>query len=203
MFKIKTLALGATLGALALGGTQAQAADIGTTAIKAGNFKTLVKAVQAVGLAPTIMGNTKLTVFAPTDAAFAKLPKGTVEMLLRPENKATLTKILSYHVLAGAVPARRILAMRSGSKISTLAGEKLLLRKMGGVMLDPGMGMKATVTKTNIKADNGYIHVIDTVLIPPSIQRAMMAKKPMMNKMGGNMGGKMNGNMGGEMNGKM
>lgn len=180
MFKIKTLALGATLGALAMTTTSAQAADIGTTAIKAGNFKTLVAAVKAAGLADTIMGNTKLTVFAPTDAAFAKLPKGTVEMLLKPENKATLTKILTYHVLAGAVPARKVVAMPSGANISTLAGEKVILRKMGGVMLDPGMGMKATVTKTNIKADNGYIHVIDTVLIPPSVQRAMMAKKPMM-----------------------
>ena len=201
MFKIKTLALGATLGAFAIGNTNsAHAADIGTTAIKAGNFKTLVKAVQSVGLAPTIMGKTKLTVFAPTDAAFAKLPKGTVEMLLKPENKATLTKILSYHVLAGAVPAKKILAMSSGSKITTLEGEKLVLRKMGGVMLDPGMGMKATVTKTNIKADNGYIHVIDTVLIPPSIQRAMMAKKPMMDKMDSKMGGKMDD---GKMSGKM
>lgn len=197
MFKIKTVALGATLGAFALtGSTPARAADIGTTAIKAGNFKTLVKAVPSVGLAPTIMGKTKLTVFAPTDAAFAKLPAGTVQMLLKPENKATLTKILSYHVLAGAVPAKKILAMNSGSKITTLAGEKLVLRKMGGVMLDPGMGMKATVTKTNIKADNGYIHVIDTVLIPPSIQRAMMAKKPMSGNMSS---GKMNGAMNGKM----
>ncbi len=181
MFKTKTLSLAAACAAIALAGTtQAHADDIGTTAIKAGNFKTLVAAVKAVGLAPTIMGKTKLTVFAPTDAAFAKLPKGTVEMLLKPENKATLTKILTYHVLAGAVPAKTVVGMASGAKIKTLSGENLILRKMGGVMLDPGMGAKATVTKTDIKADNGYIHVIDTVLIPPSVQRAMMAKKPMM-----------------------
>ena len=76
----------------------------------------------------------------------------------------------------GAVPAKKVLAMGSGSGIKTLSGEKLILRKMGGVMLDPGMGAKATVTKTDIKADNGIIHVIDTVLIPPSVQRAMMRK---------------------------
>lgn len=182
MFKIKNFVFGATLSALALSQQigVARADDIGTTAIKAGNFKTLVAAVKAVGLAPTIMGSKKLTVFAPTDAAFAKLPAGTVEMLLKPENKGTLTKILTYHVLAGAVPAKKILAMKSGARIKTLEGESLILRKTGGVILDPGMGAKATVTKTNIKADNGYIHVIDTVLIPPSIQRAMMAKKPMM-----------------------
>ena len=198
MFKIKTFALGATLGAFAWSGASVvRADDIGTTAIKSGQFKTLVKAVQAVGLAPTIMGKTKLTVFAPTDAAFAKLPAGTVEMLLKPENKATLKKILSYHVMMGAVPASSIIAMKAGSKVKTLEGEPLYLRKLGkGVMLDPGMGMKASVIKTDIKADNGYIHVIDTVLIPPSIQRAMMAKKampkPMMNKMsGGKMSGKM------------
>ncbi len=177
MFKIKTLALGATLGALALSGqTAAKADDIGTTAIKAGNFKTLVAALKAVGLAETVMGNTKLTVFAPTDAAFAKLPAGTVETLLKPENKATLTKILTYHVLAGAVPARKIVSKASGTHFKTLAGEDIILRKMGGVMIDPGVGTKATVTKTNIKADNGYIHVIDTVLIPPTVLRAMMAK---------------------------
>ncbi len=198
MFKIKTFALGATLGAFAWSGASVvRADDIGTTAIKAGQFKTLVKAVQSVGLAPTIMGKTKLTVFAPTDAAFAKLPAGTVEMLLKPENKATLKKILSYHVMMGAVPASSIIAMKAGSKVKTIEGEPLYLRKLGkGVMLDPGMGMKASVIKTDIKADNGYIHVIDTVLIPPSIQRAMMAKKampkPMMNKMsGGKMSGKM------------
>jgi uncharacterized surface protein with fasciclin (FAS1) repeats len=193
--KIKSVCLAAAIGVAALTAPQAHADDIGTTAIKAGQFKTLVKAVQAVGLAPTIMGKTKLTVFAPTDAAFAKLPAGTVEMLLKPENRATLKKILSYHVVAGVVPARKVVAMKSGSKANTVAGEKLIVRMMGGkVMLDPGMGTKATVTKTDIKADNGLIHVIDTVLIPPSVQRAMMAKKPMMNNnMEGN--GQMDGNM--------
>lgn len=151
--------------------------DIGTTAIKAGNFKTLVKAVQAVGLADTIMGNTKLTVFAPTDAAFAKLPPGTVEALLKPENRATLKKILSYHVLAGAVSSKKVMRMHSGSHVQTVAGEKVIIRMKGGkVMIDPGMGAKANVTKTDIMATNGVIHVIDTVLIPPSVQRAMMKR---------------------------
>ncbi|HEX8464743.1 MAG TPA: fasciclin domain-containing protein, partial [Abditibacterium sp.] len=179
--KNKSVCISAALGAaILMAAPRAQADDIGTTAIKAGNFKTLVAAVKAAGLAPTIMGTKKLTVFAPTDAAFAKLPKGTVEMLLKPENKATLTKILTYHVVSGVVPAKAVLAMKSGATVPVLEGEKLYLRKTGGVILDPGMGMKAKVIKTDIKADNGLIHVIDTVLIPPSIQRAMMAKKPAM-----------------------
>lgn len=180
--KMQPVCILAACGAVALmGAPKAQADDIGTTAIKAGNFKTLVKAVQAVGLGPTIMGKTKLTVFAPTDAAFAKLPAGTVENLLKPENKATLKKILSYHVLPGTVMAKTVVKLPSGSKVSTVAGEKLIVRMMNGkVMLDPGMGAKSNVTKTDIKADNGVIHVIDTVLIPPSVQRAMMAKKPAM-----------------------
>lgn len=191
--KVRVLHLAAALGAICMvnapmvqaehkpsHGKSAKLNDIGTTAIKAGNFKTLVKAAQAAGLADTIMGTTKLTVFAPTDAAFAKLPAGTVENLLKPENKATLKKILSYHVVAGAVPAKKVVSMKSGSKISTVAGEKLVLRLADGkVWLDPGMGAKATVTKTDIKASNGVIHVIDTVLIPPSVQRAMMAKPKM------------------------
>jgi uncharacterized surface protein with fasciclin (FAS1) repeats len=156
----------------------AHADDIGTTAIKAGTFKTLVTAVKAAGLAPTIMGKTKLTVFAPTDAAFAKLPAGTVEMLLKPENKATLKKILTYHVLPGTVTAKKVIKLPSGSKVSTVEGEKFIVRQMGGkVIVDPGMGAKANVTKTDIMADNGVIHVIDTVLIPPSVQRALAAKK--------------------------
>ena len=180
--KMKSVCIAGALSAATLMvAPAAHADDIGTTAIKAGMFKTLVTAVKSVGLAPTIMGNTKLTVFAPTDAAFAKLPPGTVEMLLKPENKATLKKILTYHVLPGTVTAKKVMRLPSGAKISTVEGEKFILRKsMGKLMLDPGMGMKATITKPNIMADNGVIHVIDTVLIPPSIQRAMMAKKPMM-----------------------
>ncbi len=176
--KINSRCIVAAFGAVTLmAAPSVHADDIGTTAIKAGNFKTLVKAVQSVGLAPTIMGTTKLTVFAPTDAAFAKLPAGTVEELLKPENKATLKKILTYHVLAGTVSGKKVMGMKSGAKATTVEGEKLIVRMMDGkVMLDPGMGAKATVTKADIKADNGVIHVIDTVLIPPSIQRAMMAK---------------------------
>ncbi len=191
--KIKFLCLAAACGAALTLAPAAHADDIGTTAIKAGQFKTLVKAVQAVGLAPTIMGNTKLTVFAPTDAAFAKLPPGTVEMLLKPENKATLKQILSYHVLPGVVSANKVMGLPSGTNVSTVADEKVIVRLMNGkVMLDPGMGKKATVTRAGIKADNGLIHVIDTVLIPPSVQRAMMAKQPMMNP---KMDSKMDGDM--------
>ena len=160
--------------------TAGKMSDIGTTAIKAGMFKTLVKAVQTVGLADTVMGKTKLTVFAPTDAAFAKLPKGTVENLLKPENRATLKKIVSYHVLAGVVTGKKVMKLPSGSKVKSVEGEKFIVRmKNGKVTLDPGMGAKANVTKTDIMASNGVIHVIDTVLIPPSVQRAMMAKSKM------------------------
>lgn len=151
--------------------------DIGTTAIKAGNFKTLVKAIQAVGLADTIMGTTKFTVFAPTDAAFAKLPAGTVENLLKPENRETLKKIVSYHVLAGVIPASKVVKLPSGTNVKSVEGENVIVRLMQGkVMIDPGMGNKANVTKTDIMASNGVIHVVDTVLIPPSVQRAMMNK---------------------------
>lgn len=176
--KVKALCC-AALGVVTLmGAPKAQADDIGTTAIKAGNFKTLVTAIKAAGLAPTVMGNTKLTVFAPTDAAFAKLPKGTVEMLLKPENKETLKTILTYHVLPGTVRAKKVMALSSGTGVATVSGEKVIVRKMDGkVMLDPGMGMKSNVVKADIKADNGVIHVIDTVLIPPSVQRALMEKK--------------------------
>ncbi|RYG71323.1 fasciclin domain-containing protein [bacterium] len=175
---MKSCCIAATVAATALVNSPlAHADDIGTTAIKAGNFTTLVKAVKAAGLAPVIMGNSKLTVFAPTDAAFAKLPAGTVEMLLKPENKATLKKILTYHVLPGTVTAKKVVALPSGTKVSTVEGEKFIVRQANGmVMVDPGMGAKATVTKTDIMADNGVIHVIDTVLLPPSIQRAMAKK---------------------------
>jgi uncharacterized surface protein with fasciclin (FAS1) repeats len=164
------------LGTLTLAATpQAKADDIGTTAIKAGNFKTLVKAAKAAGLAPTIMGDTKLTVFAPTDAAFAKLPKGTLDKLMKPENKATLKKILSYHVVAGTVPAKKILAMPATSSVKTVEGESVTVKHMGKKV----MVNIATVTKADVMADNGVIHVIDSVLIPPTVAK-MLAAKPKM-----------------------
>ena len=170
----KTLILSALVASTVMGTQVVRADDIAATAIKAGTFKTLVAAAKAAGLVPMLANDKSLTVFAPTDAAFAKLPKGTVENLLKPENKETLKKILAYHVVIGRVPASAVVKMSSGANVKTASGEKVILRLSNGVMLDPGMGMKAKVTKTDIKADNGIIHVIDTVLIPPSVQKAMM-----------------------------
>lgn len=186
---IKTLALGAALGVLTMGGiSSAHAADITKTAASTGMFNTLLAAAKAAGVVPMLMNDQNLTVFAPTDEAFDKLPAGTVENLLKPENKETLKKILAYHVLTMKVPAKKAMMMPSGTNVKTAEGEKFILRsgKGRGLMIDPGVGMKATVIKPNVMADNGIIHVIDTVLIPPSVQRMMDHQAKMM-KMDGNM----------------
>ena len=182
--KFTALALGAAMGLATFGAltvAPAHAADIVETAQGTGMFNTLLAAANAAGVAPMLMDDQNLTVFAPTDAAFAKLPAGTVDMLLLPENQATLKKILAYHVLTMEVPAKKALAMPSGTNVKTAEGEKIILRKMNGkLMIDPGVGMKATVIKPNVMADNGIIHVIDAVLIPPSVQRMMDYKAKMM-----------------------
>jgi uncharacterized surface protein with fasciclin (FAS1) repeats len=129
-------------------------------AAAAPQFKTLVAAVKAAGLVDTLSGKGPFTVFAPTDDAFAKLPAGTVDTLLRPENKAKLKAILLYHVVAGDVKSTDL---KSG-EVKTVGGQSLSVDVSGG-------GVKvntATVTKADIPASNGVIHVIDTVLIPPS-----------------------------------
>lgn len=121
-------------------------------------FSTLVAAVKAAGLAETLSGKGPFTVFAPTNDAFAKLPSGTVETLLKPENKAKLTAILTYHVVPGKVMAADV---KPGG-VKTVNGETATLSASGGtVMID-----KSTVTKTDIGASNGVIHVIDTVMMP-------------------------------------
>ena len=148
------------LGALALmvASSTAFAADIVDTAI-AGHFTTLVAAVKAAGLVDTLKGPGPFTVFAPTDEAFAKLPPGTLESLLKPENKAKLQKILTFHVVAGKVMAADVMKLSSAK---TVEGENVTINmKNGGVMVD-----NAHVTKTDIMASNGVIHVIDTVLLP-------------------------------------
>ena len=133
-------------------------ADIVETAIKAGSFNTLVTAVKAAGLVDTLKGNGPFTVFAPTDAAFAKLPKGTVETLLKPENKAQLVKILTYHVVSGEVLST---TLKSG-KVKTVEGDTVnVLVQKSGVTIN-----KSKVTAVDVKASNGVIHVIDTVLMP-------------------------------------
>ena len=136
----------------------ASAADIVDTAV-AGGFTTLVAAVKAAGLVDTLKGPGPFTVFAPTDAAFAKLPAGTLESLLKPENKAKLQGILTYHVVAGDVTAKDVAKLTSAK---TVEGESLTIKTVnGGVMVDD-----AHVTKADIKASNGIIHVIDTVMLP-------------------------------------
>jgi uncharacterized surface protein with fasciclin (FAS1) repeats len=133
--------------------------DIVDTAVGAGSFKTLVAAVQAAGLAETLKGDGPFTVFAPTDAAFAKLPKGTVADLLKPENKAKLQAILTYHVVAGTVKAADVVKL-NGAK--TVQGQQVdIAVKNGKVMVDG-----ANVVKTDIETSNGVIHVIDSVILP-------------------------------------
>ncbi len=133
--------------------------DIVDTAIAAGSFKTLVAAVQAAGLVDTLKGQGPFTVFAPTDDAFAKLPAGTVENLLKPENKDKLKAILLYHVVAGKVDAKDAMKLTTAK---TVNGEPLTLMVHGGSL----MINNATVIKADIECSNGVIHVIDTVLLP-------------------------------------
>ena len=126
------------------------------TAIDAGTFNTLVAAVQAAGLVDTLNGDGPFTVFAPTDDAFAKLPQGTVEGLLK--DKEGLTKILTYHVVSGKVMADAVMKMKSAK---TLQGEDVTIDSSNGVMVN-----NAKVVKADIECSNGVIHVIDTVLMP-------------------------------------
>jgi uncharacterized surface protein with fasciclin (FAS1) repeats len=148
----KTLiALALTLGSA----TAALAADIVETAVQAGSFKTLVAAVQAAGLVDTLKGPGPFTVFAPTDAAFAKVPKEALDALLK--DKAALTKLLTYHVVSGKVMAADVKA----GKVRTVQGQELTLGTTGGVTVD-----NARVTAADVVASNGVIHVIDTVVMP-------------------------------------
>jgi uncharacterized surface protein with fasciclin (FAS1) repeats len=133
----------------------ALAKDIVDTAIAAGNFKTLVTAVQAAGLVDTLKGKGPFTVFAPTDEAFAKIPKADLDALLK--DKAKLTAVLTYHVVAGKIMAKDI----KPGKVKTVQGSELTLSTTGGVTVDG-----AKVITADIVADNGVIHVIDTVLMP-------------------------------------
>jgi uncharacterized surface protein with fasciclin (FAS1) repeats len=133
--------------------------NIVQTAVKAGNFETLVTAVKAAGLADTLQGEGPFTVFAPTDEAFANLPEGTVESLVKPENKDKLASILTYHVVAGKVPASKVVEL-SGAQ--TVNGQRVDISVNDGTVMVDG----AKVVKTDIECSNGIIHVIDTVLMP-------------------------------------
>lgn len=137
--------------------TPAATADIVDTAVAAGSFTTLVTAVQAAGLVDTLKGDGPFTVFAPTDEAFAKLPPGTVEALLADKDK--LTRVLTYHVVAGKVTAADVGGL---TEAATVAGPTLAIDTSAGVKIND-----ATVVKADVMATNGVIHVIDTVLLPP------------------------------------
>jgi uncharacterized surface protein with fasciclin (FAS1) repeats len=164
VMKMRKIILGAVT-MLCLSSGAALSANIVETAASAGTFKTLIAAAKAAGLAGALADGKNLTVFAPTDEAFAKLPKGTVESLLLPENKAKLAAILSYHVVgrelaAGDFPkgATHIRTIKKGGDRSVA-----VKKSAGGVTVDG-----ANVIKADIRADNGIIHVIDAVLLPKS-----------------------------------
>ncbi len=144
-----------TLSALSLAVMSVQAKDIVDTAVAAGQFKTLATALQAAGLVDTLKGKGPFTVFAPTDEAFAKIPKAQLDALLA--DKAKLTAVLTYHVVPGKVMAADVKA----GKVKTVQGSELTVGTMGGVTVD-----NAKVIKTDIVADNGVIHVIDSVVMP-------------------------------------
>jgi len=149
--------------ALMLAGTAGvKAADIVETAVGAGTFKTLAAALGAAELIDTLKGTGPFTVFAPTDDAFEKLPKGTVESLLKPENKAKLKAILLIHVVPGSVMAADVVNLKEAK---TAGGSTVKISTDGGVKVGTAKGM-SNVTKTDIKASNGVIHVIDAVILP-------------------------------------
>ena len=151
------MATGLTLGSA---GTRAAQKDIVETAVSAGQFKTLASALTAAELVATLKGDGPFTVFAPTDAAFAKLPEGTVDNLLKPENKDQLVAILTYHVVPGKVEAADVVKL---DEAKTVNGKMVDIEVKG----DTAMVNDAKVTKTDIAASNGVIHVIDTVILPP------------------------------------
>ena len=161
--QLKKLAIAAcAVAGIALAGAPAGAAgnkDIVDTAVSAGQFKTLAAALGAAGLVETLKGAGPFTVFAPTDAAFAKLPAGTVENLLKPENKEQLVAILTYHVVPGKVMAADVAGKEL--KVKSVEGAEIDVKGKDGVTVD-----QAKVIKADIVTDNGVIHVIDAVIMP-------------------------------------
>jgi uncharacterized surface protein with fasciclin (FAS1) repeats len=159
---VKVASFALMLGVLAMAMPAASGSaqmDIVDTAVAAGSFKTLATALQAAGLVETLKGKGPFTVFAPTDEAFSKLPAGTVESLLKPENKEKLKAILLYHVVSGDVTAAQVVKLASAK---TVNGQDLKLTvNDGSVMVN-----EAKVVKADVLASNGVIHVIDTVLLP-------------------------------------
>lgn len=156
-----TMAVAMTLSLGAFAGEKGEYdKDIVETAVAAGSFTTLAAALEAGDLIETLKGEGPFTVFAPTDEAFGKLPEGTVEELLKPENKEKLVAILTYHVVAGKVMAEDVVKLEEAA---TVNGAKVKIDTEDGVKVN-----ESNVIKTDIKAKNGVIHVIDAVLLPPS-----------------------------------
>lgn len=158
IFRRNLLAVVALLP-LTFASVSAKANDIVDTAIAAGQFSTLVAAVQAAGLVDTLKGDGPFTVFAPTDAAFAALPEGTVESLLKPENKDQLVAVLTYHVVAGKIMSADIAGKTA--QVDSVQGSAISVNAMNGVKVD-----NATVVTADIETSNGVIHVIDAVILP-------------------------------------
>ena len=158
---MRKLIIGLTAATLVtLGSVPSYAADLVDTAVKAGQFNTLAAALKAAGLIDTLKGKGPFTVFAPTDAAFAKLPAGTVENLLKPENKGKLVQILTYHVVPGKIMSTSLAGKKTAAK--TVEGRDISIdATIGSVKVN-----SANVVSADIPADNGVIHVIDAVVIP-------------------------------------
>ena len=159
MFRQIAVAVVAIAMSASVAEAQSANKDIVDTAVAAGSFKTLVKAVQAAELVDTLKGKGPFTVFAPTDEAFAKLPQGTLDDLLKPENKARLRRILTYHVVPGRVTAADVVKLKSAKAVS---GDTIAISANGGSVTVDG----ARVVKTDINTSNGVIHVIDSVILP-------------------------------------
>jgi uncharacterized surface protein with fasciclin (FAS1) repeats len=157
---LKVLLVAAAM-ALPMSAAQASSKDIVDVAAGAGKFNTLVAAVKAAGLVETLKGKGPFTVFAPTDEAFAKLPAGTVEDLLKPENKDKLVKILTYHVVPSKILSKDIAGEKA--QVASVEGSKISVDATNGVMVDG-----AKVVGADVAASNGVIHIIDTVIMPKS-----------------------------------
>jgi uncharacterized surface protein with fasciclin (FAS1) repeats len=161
--RLRNLFLGAVVALFASFNT-VKAQDIVDLAVGQDNLKTLVAAVKAAGLVDVLKGEGPFTVFAPTDAAFAALPAGTVEMLLKPENKDKLIAVLTYHVIGAKVMSTDL---SNGQEAATVQGEKVKVMIAGGKVMISG----ATVIAADVKATNGVVHIIDKVILPPSMMK--------------------------------
>lgn len=159
MRKLALIAAVLLIATASFAGDKGSSKDIVDTAVAAGQFNTLAKALQAAGLVDTLKGKGPFTVFAPTDEAFAKLPAGTLEDLLKPENKEKLTAILTYHVVSEKVMAKDVMKLNSAKTVN--GKDVKITTESGKVMIND-----AKVVSADVKASNGVIHVIDTVLLP-------------------------------------